>query len=41
MMDEERWQRLNAIFHEATALDPAKRRLFLSEACGDDLELRG
>ena len=41
MMSEERWEKLNAIFHEATALDPAKRQSYLEEACGEDTELRG
>jgi serine/threonine protein kinase len=41
MTNEERWERLNVIFHEATALDAAKRHTYLAEACGDDAALRG
>lgn len=41
MTNEDRWERLNTIFHEATALDPAERRVYLAKACGEDAELRG
>ena len=41
MTASERWERLNVLFHEATALDPAERKRYLEEACGEDLELRG
>jgi non-specific serine/threonine protein kinase/serine/threonine-protein kinase len=36
----ERWQRLNDLFHDAAALDPARRPSFLDAACGGDAELR-
>jgi serine/threonine protein kinase/tetratricopeptide (TPR) repeat protein len=39
MTSEERWERLNQIFHEATSLEPAQRGQFLRDACGDDAEL--
>ena len=41
MTTSERWERLNVIFHEATALDPAQRRSYIEQECGDDAELRG
>ena len=40
MTSSERWERLNVIFHEATGLDPARRDLYLTQACGEDEELR-
>jgi serine/threonine protein kinase/tetratricopeptide (TPR) repeat protein len=40
MTTSEQWERLNVIFHEATALDPAQRKEYLDTACGDDAELR-
>jgi len=39
-MDAARWQRIQAVFHEATDLNPAERPEFLDAACGGDPELR-
>ena len=38
-MDAARWDRLQALFHEAVDRPPAERAAFLHEACGDDPEL--
>ena len=39
-MDPERWQKISALFHQASDLDGEAREQFLVEACGTDLELR-
>jgi TolB-like protein/Flp pilus assembly protein TadD len=36
----ERWRRIESIFHEALATDPAGRASFLENACSDDPDLR-
>jgi serine/threonine protein kinase/TolB-like protein len=36
----ERWQRLEALFHEALELKPTARSAFLDQHCGEDPELR-
>ena len=41
MMNDERWERLNVLFHKATSLEPSQRSQFLADKCGDDAELRG
>lgn len=38
-MTPERWQQIEAIFHEALALDGGKRYEFLERSCGSDAEL--
>lgn len=35
-MDRDRWERLNALFHQALERDPADRDAFLGEACVGD-----
>ena len=35
-MDPDRWERLNALFHQALERDPADRDAFLGEACAGD-----
>src|SRR6185436_15831625 len=39
-MTPERWARIEALFHEAHACQPADRPAFLTRACGSDGELR-
>ena len=39
-MDEDRWRRLSALFHEASELPPDAVNEFLAAACGDDADLR-
>src|SRR3984885_100886 len=39
-MSDERWQRIEELFHEAAELVPFERAEFLSRACSDDSELR-
>ncbi len=39
-MKKERWQRLQDLFEKAAALPPEQRAVFLTEACGDDTQLR-
>jgi hypothetical protein len=39
-VDEERWKRLDELFHQAVDLPKERRDAFLEEACGDDAELR-
>jgi eukaryotic-like serine/threonine-protein kinase len=39
--DPKRWQRLEALFHEAAARPPAERSDFLDRECRDDDDLRG
>jgi len=36
----DRWQRLQALFHAALALEPDARSAFLDQNCGSDGELR-
>jgi serine/threonine-protein kinase len=38
-MDTDRWQRVEAIYHAASALSPAERTAYLHETCGADDEL--
>jgi hypothetical protein len=35
-MSDQRWQRIEAIFHQAAGLAPEARPAFLSEACAGD-----
>lgn len=35
-MDSTRWERIQALFHEAVDLPPAEQRTFLESKCGDD-----
>lgn len=39
-MDQDRWQRLSALFHEASELAPEAVEACLAQACGDDDALR-
>jgi serine/threonine protein kinase/WD40 repeat protein len=39
-MNPERWQKIERLFHEALACEPADRTAFLAEACGADASLR-
>jgi len=36
----DRWRRLESLFHEAAALEPAARAAFLEKSCGGDITLR-
>ena len=38
-MDVERWQRIEQLFHDASALPPEQHERWLAAACGDDREL--
>ncbi|MGH8051828.1 MAG: serine/threonine-protein kinase, partial [Arenimonas sp.] len=38
--DPERWQKISALFEQASDLEPEQRKLFLDEACGDDEAMR-
>jgi serine/threonine-protein kinase len=38
-MDSERWQRIQALFHDAVDLPPAEREAFLHARCGGDAAL--
>ena len=38
-MDSSRWQRIQALFHDAADLPRSEQRVFLRAACGDDQEL--
>jgi tetratricopeptide (TPR) repeat protein/predicted Ser/Thr protein kinase len=38
-MDTHRWDRMEALFHEAADLAPGEQTRFLESACGDDREL--
>src|SRR5215471_2004939 len=38
-MNADDWQRINRIFTEAIARDPAERRQFIEDACGDNISL--
>ena len=39
-MDRERWQRIQAVFHDAVALPQSEQLVFLKNTCGEDGELR-
>jgi serine/threonine-protein kinase len=39
-MTPERWREVDAILQAALACEPARRDVFVAEACGDDAELR-
>jgi serine/threonine-protein kinase len=39
-MQNERWQQIKTIFHDALALAETQRDLFLAEKCGKDAEMR-
>src|ERR1700684_1778045 len=39
-MSDQRWQRIEKLFHEAADLAPFERAEFLSRVCSDDSELR-
>jgi serine/threonine-protein kinase len=39
-MKGERWKRLQDLFEQASGLAPEKRAVYLTEACGDDTQLR-
>ena len=39
-MNEDRWQRIEEIFHRAIELAPDARSAFLNDACGRDQSLR-
>ena len=39
-MSDNRWQRIEAIFHQAAELAPEARSAFLTEACAGDEALR-
>src|SRR5580658_2821678 len=39
-MSDQRWQRIEQVFHEAADLAPFERAEFLSRVCSDDSELR-
>ena len=38
--DPERWQKISALFDQASDLGPAQRKPFLDQACADDVSLR-
>ena len=38
--NQDRWDRLWEIFHEAREKDPSERETYLKEVCGSDVELR-
>src|SRR5579863_10352211 len=38
-MDSTRWERIQAVFHDALERPESERRAFLESACGDDHEL--
>lgn len=38
-MDAERWQQIEALYHEARERQPQERRIFVAEACDGDPEL--
>ena len=40
MMDHEKFEHVEELFHQARGLAPADRASFLEEGCGGDLELR-
>src|SRR5262245_37123521 len=39
-MTPERWRRIDELYQKALALSPEQRRIFLSQACADEEELR-
>src|ERR1019366_1687318 len=39
-MDQERWRRLEGLFHAALEREPEARQAFLEAACGGDTDLR-
>jgi hypothetical protein len=39
-MTPERWRRIDELYQKALALSPEQQRIFLSQACADDEELR-
>ena len=39
-MTTDRWRRIESLFHAALARPLSERAAFLTEACGDDTELR-
>jgi hypothetical protein len=39
-MSDQRWRRIERLFHEAADLAPFERAEFLSRVCSDDHELR-
>jgi tetratricopeptide (TPR) repeat protein len=38
-MDEKRWQQIEMLFHNASALPPTQQAVWLAGACGDDRDL--
>ena len=40
MIDRERWERVESIYHAVLERDPDSRAAFLDEACGGDEQLR-
>src|SRR5579863_448726 len=40
VMDQERWQRAEELFHDALEQEPEARRAFLNDACGGDTDLQ-
>ena len=38
-MDSDRWQRIQALFHEAVSLPESDQRIFLESRCADDPKL--
>jgi len=39
-MSDDRWRRIEEVFHDAAGLTPPERTAFLDEACAGDSELR-
>src|SRR3974377_1938601 len=39
-MSDDRWRRVENLYHTALALPPGERAVFLHEACGADSDLR-
>ena len=39
-MDQERWRRVEGLFHAALERGPESRQAFLDVACGEDTDLR-
>ncbi len=39
-MNSERWQKVKVLYSKAISLEPDQREQFLSDACGNDLELK-
>src|SRR5262245_52629695 len=40
MIEKERWQRVDTIYHEALTYDPDQRDAYLDQACHEDNDLR-